>query len=155
VKALASQTGRATDDISRKICEIQTASDSAVAIMTAIKGSVAEVDGIARLVAASMEEQDTKTESIANNVALTMRATQEIAAQIANLNAEVDDARANAGAVSGAISNVTRQIEQLHQQLIEVVRTTLDDFRSVPTVGFRAEADNAQQSKLATLARSL
>jgi methyl-accepting chemotaxis protein len=94
VKALASQTGRATDDISRKICEIQTASDSAVAIMTVIKGSIAEVDGIARLVTAGMEEQDTKTESIANNVALTMRATQEIATQIASLNAEVDDARA-------------------------------------------------------------
>ena len=91
VKALANQTGRATDDISRKIHEIQTASDLAVTIMAAIKGSVAEVDNIARLVSVSMEEQDAKTDSIASNVALTMRATQEIATQIADLNAEVNE----------------------------------------------------------------
>jgi methyl-accepting chemotaxis protein len=134
VKALANQTGRATDDISRKINEIQTASDSAVSIMAVIKGSVAEVDNIARSVAAGMEEQEANTESIAKNVALTMRATQEIAAKIADLNVEVDEARTNAGAVSGAISNVTDQLELLRQQLSEVVRTTLNDFRKVNNI---------------------
>jgi methyl-accepting chemotaxis protein len=134
VKALAGQTGQATDNINRKIREIQLASDSAVAIMAAIKGNVSEVDDIARLVAVGMEEQNVKTESIASNVALTMQATQEIATQIGELNAEVNEARANAGAVSGAISNVTGKIEQLHQQLAEVLRTTLDDFRTVDNV---------------------
>ena len=134
VKVLANQTGRATDDISRNINEIQTASDSAVSIMAAIKGSVAEVDNIARSVAAGMEEQEANTESIAKNIALTMRATQEIAAQIADLNAEVDEARTNAGAVSGAISNVTDQLELLQRQLSGVVRTTLNDFRKAKTI---------------------
>ncbi len=67
VKSLASQTGRATEEISRKISAIQGATESAVNAIHQISDTIKRVNENAAAIAAAIEEQNAATQEIARN----------------------------------------------------------------------------------------
>ncbi|MBP2310630.1 methyl-accepting chemotaxis protein [Azospirillum melinis] len=69
VKALASQTARATDDIGQHVAAIQTRTEAAVLMIVDISRTVDQVYGISSAIAAAVEEQSAATQEIARNVA--------------------------------------------------------------------------------------
>ncbi|GFZ98454.1 hypothetical protein GCM10011497_31270 [Elstera cyanobacteriorum] len=68
VKNLAAQTGRATEDIAQRIARIRDETTGAVDGMTRIRKTIAEVNEIAAIVAAAVEEQEATTGEITRNV---------------------------------------------------------------------------------------
>ena len=68
VKALASQTAKATDEISRQIAGMQAATRESVVAIKEISGTIGRVSEIAATIAAAIEEQGAATQEIARSV---------------------------------------------------------------------------------------
>ena len=68
VKSLASQTAKATDEISFKVAEMQTATGQSVSAVRAIGQTISEINQVSTTIASAMEEQGAATQEIARNV---------------------------------------------------------------------------------------
>jgi methyl-accepting chemotaxis protein len=68
VKALASQTSKATDEITQQVLAIQTSSHEAVKSVEEISNAVAELSGLTTSMAGAMEEQAATTQQMSSNI---------------------------------------------------------------------------------------
>ncbi len=68
VKTLATQTARATQDISGQIADIQAATENSVAAIDTIQAKIGEIEQISAIIAAAVQEQGASTQEIARNV---------------------------------------------------------------------------------------
>ena len=113
VKSLATQTAKATDQISQQIGQIQSATNEAVGAIQGIATTIAEVNDIAAAIAAAVEEQGAATKEIARNVQQASAGTQEVTSNIAGVRAGASDTGGAAGEVLSAAGELSRQAEQL------------------------------------------
>jgi methyl-accepting chemotaxis protein len=98
VKSLASQTAKATDEISSHITGMQGATQESVAAIKEIGGTIAQISNIAATIASAVEEQSSATQEIARSVQNVAEGTGEAAANITEVNrgaAETGSASAN------------------------------------------------------------
>jgi methyl-accepting chemotaxis protein len=124
VKNLATQTAKATGEITQQIGAVQTATARAVEVVQDIGVSIRGVETMSTAVAAAIEEQTATTAEIARSVTETSVAAQEVAERIANVSQEADISRAKAGEVNDVSGLVATGIDQLRQVLVRVVRTS-------------------------------
>jgi methyl-accepting chemotaxis protein len=68
VKTLATQTARATQEISGQIADMQSATTSSVAAIETIQTKISEVEQISAIIAAAVQEQGASTQEITRNV---------------------------------------------------------------------------------------
>ncbi|MGB6657463.1 MAG: methyl-accepting chemotaxis protein, partial [Methylovirgula sp.] len=68
VKTLATQTARATQDISGQIADIQAATENSVAAIDTIQAKIGEIEQISAIIASAVQEQGASTQEIARNV---------------------------------------------------------------------------------------
>lgn len=93
VKALAHQTGHATEDISRQIRAIQEETQTTVTAIARITATISEVSEVSSAVAAAVEEQGVATREIArsvNEVALGTQAASDNVAVVAQVARETE-----------------------------------------------------------------
>jgi methyl-accepting chemotaxis protein len=136
VKNLASQTARSTEEINRRITDIQAATRSAVVAVDEIGTTILDMDHVAETIAAAMEEQGTTTREISRNVSQTAESAREVATRITEVSG---DARANgdrAMTMRQGSADVATSIEDLRKTLIAVVRTSTKDVdrRETPRI---------------------
>jgi methyl-accepting chemotaxis protein len=86
VKALAAQTGKATEEISAQIAGMQTATQDSVAAIKTIGGTIGRISEIASTISAAVEEQGAATQEIARNVGEAAKGTQQVASNITDVN---------------------------------------------------------------------
>jgi methyl-accepting chemotaxis protein len=86
VKSLASQTARATDEISNHITGMQEATQESVAAIKAIGDTISEISDIAASIASAVEQQGAATREIAQNVQNVARGTRDAAANVLKVN---------------------------------------------------------------------
>ena len=86
VKSLASQTAKATDEISSHIAGMQDATQESVAAIKEIGGTIAQISAIASTIASAVEEQGSATQEIARSVQTVAEGTHEAAANIMEVN---------------------------------------------------------------------
>ncbi|MBT5373234.1 MAG: HAMP domain-containing protein [Rhodospirillaceae bacterium] len=82
VKSLATQTAKATEQISEQISGIQSATKGAVDAIGEIAGTISKVNGIATAIASAVEEQSAATQEIARNVQQASQGTSEVSSHI-------------------------------------------------------------------------
>ena len=82
VKDLATQTGQATEDISKRIESIQEDTNEAVSAMSEIGKVINKIHDISNAIASAVEEQTATTNEIARNVSEAAKGTQEITSNI-------------------------------------------------------------------------
>jgi methyl-accepting chemotaxis protein len=103
VKSLATQTAKATEDISTQIASMQSATAQAVAAVQEISRTVQEIDVISNSIAAAVEEQSAATSEIARNVQQAAAGTQDVSHNIVGVNHAAGAAgTAAAGAIEAA-----------------------------------------------------
>lgn len=68
VKELASQTTKATENISARVSSVQTSTDNAVSAIQEIKSVIQQVNSISESIAAAVEEQAAVTRDISDNM---------------------------------------------------------------------------------------
>jgi methyl-accepting chemotaxis protein len=109
VKSLASQTARATEDISKQITGIQDATKEAVQAIKGIGQTINEISATATAIACAVEEQGAATAEIARNVQQTAITTQGMTDNIAGVSDAARDTGAAAGRVLGASGTLADQ----------------------------------------------
>jgi len=115
VKSLASQTAKATDEISTHIAGMQGATQQSVAAIKEIGGTIAQISTIASTIASAVEEQGSATQEIARSVQTVALGTHEAAANIL----EVNRGAAETGSASGDVLNSARTLSTESKRLRE------------------------------------
>ena len=117
VKSLATQTARATEEITGQISRMQDTTAEAVAAIRAIGAVIGEISGIAAAVAAAVEQQRAATAEIARNIQDAARSTQEVSTSVASVQQAAAETGAAASDVLGAASGLSRNAEQLNSEV--------------------------------------
>ena len=85
VKDLATQTAKATDEISHQIASVQQATQQTVAAIQGIAQTISEMSQISTAIAAAMEEQGAATSEIARNVQEAAKGTEQVTGSIGDV----------------------------------------------------------------------
>jgi methyl-accepting chemotaxis protein len=117
VKSLASQTGRATEEIAAQITQIQAATTEAVTAIRSISASIEEVSAISTTIASAVEQQGAATAEIARNVQQTATATQAVTSNIGGVGQAANDSSASATQVLSAAGDLSKQAERLSTEV--------------------------------------
>ena len=123
VKALASQTARATDEISGQIARIQASTGQAVSAIAGITGRIQEISGVATTIAAAVEQQGAATQEIVRNVSQAAMGTSEVTGNMAGVAGAAEETGAAASQVLGAASELSRQSEHLAAEVSRFLAT--------------------------------
>ncbi|MBB2964697.1 methyl-accepting chemotaxis protein [Methylobacterium sp. R2-1] len=123
VKELASQTARATEEISGQIARIQGSTGQAVSAIGSITARIQEISGVATAIAAAVEEQEAATQEIVRNVAQAAAGTGEVTSNIAGVAGAAEETGAAASQVLGAASELSRQSEHLSAEVSRFLAT--------------------------------
>ena len=99
VKALANQTGKATEEIAGQVAAIQSATNSAVAAIKRIGSTIGEVNEVSSSIASAVEEQGAATKEITRNTQEASRGTQEVSANIAGVSQGASETGSSASKV--------------------------------------------------------
>jgi methyl-accepting chemotaxis protein len=86
VKSLASQTAKATDEISSHIAGMQGATAESVAAIKEIGATIGQISTIATSIASAVEQQGAATQEIARSVQSVAQGTQTAATDIGQVN---------------------------------------------------------------------
>jgi methyl-accepting chemotaxis protein len=86
VKSLASQTAKATEDISNHIAGMQEATGESVAAIKEIGATIGQISSIANSITDAVEQQGAATQEIARNVQSVAQGTREAATNIVQVN---------------------------------------------------------------------
>jgi methyl-accepting chemotaxis protein len=120
VKALATQTSNATEDISGQVASIQDATSQAVSAIENIGRTISEVSEIATAIAGAVEEQGAATQEISRSTVVAANGTELVSSNIAGVNQA-------AGKTSAAALQVRAVSEQLTQETARL-RDTVEGF---------------------------
>lgn len=99
VKALASQTAGATEDITTQVTSIQNLTNNTVGAIRAIGDVMNDIDLISAAIAGAVEQQTTSTETIAKNVQQASEGANELANNMSVVTKAVDATNHAASAV--------------------------------------------------------
>ncbi|WP_372424461.1 methyl-accepting chemotaxis protein [Salinarimonas chemoclinalis] len=126
VKSLADQTGKAADEITQQIAQIQTTTGRAVGAIEGIGTIIAEMNQIATAVASAVEEQQAATGEIARNVSEAAQGTGHVTGTIVH----VREAAAQTGSASAQVLSAANQLSRDANVLREELRGFLDGIRA-------------------------
>jgi methyl-accepting chemotaxis protein len=119
VKSLASQTAKATDEISEQVTDIQKVANEAIEAIKAIGGIIGEVNEVATAIAAAVEEQGAATQEISRNTQYAAQGTRNVSENITGVKADADAAATAAQNVRHASETLEAQSLQLSSQVNE------------------------------------
>ncbi|KFG69472.1 HAMP domain-containing methyl-accepting chemotaxis protein [Microvirga sp. BSC39] len=117
VKELATQTAKATDEISAQIGSVQQATQQTVFAIQEIARTITEMSQISTSIAAAMEEQGAATAEIARNVQEAARGTEQVTGSIVNVQHGAGETGAAASQVLGAAQELSRHSNDLSREV--------------------------------------
>ncbi len=120
VKHLASQTAKATEEISQQIADVQSRTSSAVDAIKAITDTIDEMSEVSNAIMVAVNQQSDATLEIARNIQLAHTGTQEAAENAAYVRTRADEGSQAAKDVLGAADELNTQAASL--------RSVLDTF---------------------------
>ena len=117
VKTLATQTAKATDEISAQIRMIQEATGLAVQSILGVTETIGRVNETAAAIAAAVEEQAAATQEISRNVVQAAQGTQEVSGNIVGVRQAAQQAGDEAAHVLASANGLSRTGEALKGQV--------------------------------------
>ncbi|WP_029013352.1 methyl-accepting chemotaxis protein [Niveispirillum irakense] len=122
VKNLASQTARATEEISAQISSMQAVSGNAVSAIQSIGRTIVSISETVTTIAAAAEEQGAATQEISRNVQEAATGTREVTATIQEVTRAAGETGAMAAQSRAASDSLSQQAAQLRQEVERFVR---------------------------------
>ena len=126
VKSLASQTAKATDEISNHISGMQGATQESVAAIKEIGGTIGKISDIASTIASAVEQQSSATQEIARSVQNVAQGTQEAAANVMHVNRGATET----GSASEEVLNSARTLSSESSRLREELDRFMANIRA-------------------------
>jgi methyl-accepting chemotaxis protein len=119
VKSLASQTAKATDEISEQISDIQKVAGEAIDAIKGIGSIIGEVNEVATAIAAAVQEQGAATQEITRSTQYAAQGTKNVSENITGVKADADASAAAAENVKGASETLETQSQHLGHQVTD------------------------------------
>lgn len=126
VKALANETHKMTEEISRKVEDIKGSSEQTIASVQDIIGQITSVDDKTTNVASAIEEQTSATAEISRNVQEAARGTDEVSQNIEAVQSATSDSAASTEQLKKAAEGLAHQAVSLDK----AVNAFLQEIRS-------------------------
>ncbi len=117
VKSLATQTGKATEDIGRQIEEMQKATNAAVAAIGGISETIGAMDRIAVTIATAVEEQSAATQEIARGVGSAKGEAETARISISDVEDVASETTRASDAVSNAAADMAARLRGLDDEI--------------------------------------
>ena len=117
VKALASQTAKATEDITVLVREIQGATDETVQAVRGIATAIDTINGSTSGIAAAVEQQSAATEEIARSIQLAAHGVEQVTVTIGTVAQASQSAGGAADQVFGQVEDVTAVSQRVRGQV--------------------------------------
>lgn len=117
VKTLASETGKATEEIAQQINSVQVSTEEAVSAIAEIVASMTQVNEYTTSIAAAVEEQSASTVEISRNAQEAAKGTQEVSSTMSSVTSSVDETTQSADQVLQASADVATQADQLRSEI--------------------------------------
>lgn len=119
VKSLASQTAKATEDISAQIAAVQSVTRDTVDAIKRIGGTIGEVSAVATSIASAVEQQGAATQEISRNTQEAAQRTRDVSSNADGVLEGAHATDAAAQGVKGAAESLSRQTQDLRAQVDE------------------------------------
>jgi methyl-accepting chemotaxis protein len=119
VKSLASQTAKATDEISEQIADIQKVAGEAIDAIKGIGSIIGEVNEVATTIAAAVQEQGAATQEITRSTQYAAQGTKNVSQSILGVKTDADAAAVAAEHFRQASDTLQIQSHQLGSHVTE------------------------------------
>jgi methyl-accepting chemotaxis protein len=126
VKALATQTAKATAEIDAQVADMQTATAESVAAIKEIGSTITLISEVSSAIAAAVEQQGAATQEIARNVQQSAQLSTQVASGVTEVKRGSSETSGAAGEVLTAAQSLARESDHLKSQ----VETFLDTVRA-------------------------
>ena len=117
VKALATQTARATEEIAAQVTGMQGATSETVTAIKSIRDTISEINEISTAIAAAVQEQTATTSEISRSVSATASGTSEISKNIATVKSAADESTSAADTLLHSASGLSEQAVKLRRDV--------------------------------------
>jgi len=124
VKALSSQTAKATEEIGAQIAAMQTATQRSIQAIAGIERTIREIGEISGAIAGAVTEQGAATQEIARSVEVAARRTNDTADEVVRVGEATENTRASATSVkvladdlAAAAGQIRAQVDQFFRKL--------------------------------------
>jgi methyl-accepting chemotaxis protein len=122
VKALASQTAKATDEIRGQIGTMQESTKGAVDAIAAIVATMGEVQSFTNSIAAAVEEQGSATGEISRSIQETAQGAGKLTDEFAHVSQAIGNTHRTAAELGDATAALRRETEALDQEVGSFLR---------------------------------
>ena len=126
VKSLATQTARATDEISSQINDMQTATDEAVSAIGNIDGVINTIRESTVSISSAIEEQSAATNEISRNVQEASNGTTQVSSKIGEVSLKTGET----GAAASQVLSASTRLEELSGNLRQDIEAFLKEVRA-------------------------
>jgi methyl-accepting chemotaxis protein len=123
VKSLATQTARATEDISRRIAAVQSTTQTATETISKVTQVVAEIDTISGALAAAVDQQSAATQEIVRNVQTASDATRAVTERIDDVSNAIAKTSVGAKEVRSESAHLAEQTSQVRREIDEYLKS--------------------------------
>lgn len=117
VKTLASQTAKATDEISEQIGSIQSATGETVTAIRDIGTVIENVNSTIDMIAQATQQQGAATAEISSSVMEVVHGTTNVADNVAVVKNAAGETSGSANSVRGAAIDVSQKADQLRREI--------------------------------------
>lgn len=117
VRALATETGRATEEISTQVSMMQQATERAAQAIGRIDRTIGHINDVSTAIVTFIEEQQSATAEIARNVQAAARGTNEVSQNVASLTDVTSRTGVSSGQVLEAVKTLSEQTETLRRDV--------------------------------------
>ena len=127
VKALASQTAKATEEISSQIASMREATNGAVASVRDVAEAIRRMDEVATGIASAVEEQGAATRDISSSIQSVAVTTEEAVQSMRGLTGTAQEAGRTSGKVLNTAGSLREQTEALKGEVSGFLRVIQQD----------------------------
>jgi methyl-accepting chemotaxis protein len=116
VKALSSQTAKATDEIGAQIAAMQSATQRSIQAIAGIERTIGEIGQISGAIATAVTEQGAATQEIARSVEVAALRTNDTAAEVVLVGEATENTRASAVSVKSLADDLAAAAGKIRAQ---------------------------------------
>lgn len=122
VKSLATQTGKATEDIRQQVEEILAKSDTAYHSIETTKGVINQLNGLVDNTAQAMGQQQEAVTEISRNVNEASSGTRQITQNIGEISNAANQTGIYSSEVLGSVRSLSEQAKNLQESMTEFLK---------------------------------
>ncbi len=123
VKALATQTAKATAEIDMQVADMQSATEETVVEIRKISSTITMISEVSSAIAASVEQQGVATQQIARNVQESAQLSTQVACEVTEVKRGSSETSSASGQVQTAARSLTRVSDRLKNEVEKFLNT--------------------------------